>query len=97
MNSTTLLERPAETPQERGFEDPRIVARYQAVCRQSPRSAELFRRIYEGRASARQCIKGRCLECVGFDVTAIRECSAPACPLFNFRPFMASWAEGGGR
>jgi hypothetical protein len=34
-----------------------------------------------------------CLECVGFDRNAITECTAPACPLWNFRPFQPGEVE----
>jgi len=37
--------------------------------------------------SPRRAIKAFCLECCGFDHKAITECTAYACPLWNFRPF----------
>lgn len=49
----------------------------------------LLERIYAGRTSPRACIKGMCLECVGFDRAAVTECEAAACPLWNVRPFQA--------
>lgn len=44
-------------------------------------------RSYSQKCSPRSAIKAFCLECVGFDRKAITECTAPACPLWNFRPF----------
>jgi hypothetical protein len=35
----------------------------------------------------RRAIRAFCLECCGFDTQAITECTAYACPLWNFRPF----------
>jgi hypothetical protein len=42
---------------------------------------------WTGNCSPRRAIKANCLECVGFDRDAIRDCTAFACPLWNFRPF----------
>ncbi len=47
----------------------------------------LFKRIYAGTASPRQSIKAMCLECLGFDMDGIRDCTAPECPLYRFRPY----------
>jgi hypothetical protein len=49
----------------------------------------LLRRAYEGNASPRQAIKAFCLQCTGYDREAVRKCTAPACPLFAYRPFVA--------
>ena len=62
--------------------------RLQAVSEDSPCRVALFRRVYSGEASPRECIKAFCLECCWFDEAAIRECTATACPLWNLRPFV---------
>jgi len=37
------------------------------------------------RASA---IRNFCVECVGGVITDVKKCTAPKCPLYNFRPFV---------
>lgn len=61
--------------------------RLQNVQRDAPSKVNLFRRVYDGKASPRQRIKAFCLECCWMDEAAIRACTAPACPLWNLRPF----------
>lgn len=40
-----------------------------------------------GKCSPRAAIRAQCAECNGFDRDAIRDCTAYACPLWNFRPY----------
>lgn len=47
----------------------------------------LLRRVYDGEASARDCIRAFCLSCVGYHRPAITNCSATACPLYLKRPY----------
>jgi hypothetical protein len=35
-------------------------------------------------------VKAFCLHCVGYVRKDVRECSAPACPLFDYRPYQTS-------
>ena len=37
--------------------------------------------------SPRRAVKAFCLECQGFDVPGIADCTGWACPLWHFRPF----------
>ena len=53
-----------------------------------PSREKLFNRIYARQASPREAIKGFCLECNGWDETAILDCSSTACPIFAHRPFV---------
>ena len=32
-------------------------------------------------------VKAHCLECVGWEREEVRRCTAPACPLFAYRPY----------
>jgi len=41
-----------------------------------------------GLASPRQAIKSQCLECVGWVRREVALCTAPACPLYAYRPFV---------
>lgn len=57
----------------------------------TPESAKrLFSSCWSKKASPRQAIKAQCLECQGFDRDSITGCSAPACPLFEYRPYQKS-------
>lgn len=46
----------------------------------------ILKRAYQGN-SRKTAIKAMCLECLGFDRAGVADCTAPACPLFKFRPF----------
>ena len=50
------------------------------------RDKNLLARSWVGK-SRKTAIKAFCLECVGFDRSAVRECTAYACPLWMSRPF----------
>jgi hypothetical protein len=69
------------------FADPKRANRLKAISEDAPSKAKLFERVYRGAASPRSAIKAQCLECLGFNTDDIRHCTAPACPLFNYRPF----------
>lgn len=58
-----------------------------------PSKIGLFQRCFRGEASPRAAIKGQCLVCVWGDHAAIRNCTADACPLWEYRPFTD--AKGG--
>jgi hypothetical protein len=78
-----MNEHPKSAPQERPL-TPRQAKRLEGV----PTSkAGLFRRIYTGKVTPRARIKAQCLDCTGFDLAAIRECTADACPLWGARPY----------
>jgi hypothetical protein len=55
------------------------------VQRYAPRYLAAFRRAYAGK-SLRAAVNAFCIECNGFDAAAVRECTAPACPLWHYRP-----------
>ena len=77
---------------ERGneFSDTKRGNMLRQVSEDAPSKAGLFRRVYEGRASPRLAIKVQCLQCCWLDETAIRECTATECPLWDFRPYQAA-------
>jgi hypothetical protein len=60
-------------------------ARLADVQRDAPRYLSTLRRAYAGR-SLRAAVNAFCIECNGFDAAAVRECTAPACPLWSYRP-----------
>ena len=78
---------------ESEFGDPRRVRRFKQVAEHYPSRMGLFRKVYHGQASPRQCIKAFCLECNGWESAAIRECTATACPLWRLRPFQTQTME----
>ena len=60
----------------------------------TPVSARLgYLRAASGQAAPRAAIKAQCLECLGWDRVAVRECTDPACPLWAYRPFQANESE----
>lgn len=46
----------------------------------------VFARAYAG-SSRSAGIKAFCLDCVGFQRSAIRDCTSLACPLYPYRPY----------
>lgn len=66
---------------------PRSASRLAIVRRDNPSRLALFQRVYEGKANKSQCIKAFCLDCMGFDSVAVRECGDRLCPLWRHRPF----------
>lgn len=66
------------------------IKKLQRIAKCSPASLGLFYNVFLGKASPRKRIKAFCIECFGFDNNFrndIRECTSPACPLFDLRPF----------
>jgi hypothetical protein len=63
------------------------------ISEDAPKRLGLFRRVYAGKSSPREAIKCKCLECVGFDVKCIINCTASECPLWAYRPYQAKGAS----
>ena len=78
---------------ESDFGDLQRVRRFNQVVEHYPSRIGLFRKVYKGQASPRQCIKAFCLECIGWDVAAIRTCTATACPIWRLRPYQTPRAK----
>ena len=47
----------------------------------------LLKRVYTGRTTPRNAIKAFCYDCLDFNEQEIRTCTAPACPLYEYRPY----------
>ena len=60
--------------------------RLSQVKMDAPSCLKTFENAYKGK-SRRLAIKAFCFECMGYDRAAIRNCTAPACPLWEVRPF----------
>jgi hypothetical protein len=58
-----------------------------AVSEDAPSKLRLFGRVYSGKCSMREAVKAHCLECMGFDIAAIRECTSSQCGLWGKRPY----------
>jgi len=56
----------------------------------APKFLSRFQRAYSGR-SLRCAVDSFCAECMGYEVSEIAHCTAPACPLYSYRP------RGGGK
>ena len=69
------------------FGDRKRAEMLRQVSQDAAGKVPLFRRVYAKKASPREAIKANCLMCCGFSEIAVRECSAPACPLWIFRPY----------
>lgn len=70
----------------------------QSISRAPPTCRGAIARCYEQRASPRQAIKAKCLDCTNFDRKEIAECQIDACPLWTMRPFaIKSNADAEGR
>jgi hypothetical protein len=50
-------------------------------------SRKTYLKVTTGKAAPRTAIKAFCAECVGWERAAVRECTAPACPLWMYRPY----------
>ena len=65
--------------------DSKRAARLADVSEHAPRYLTTFRRAYGG-TSLRAAVNAFCIECMGFDASEVRTCTAPACPLWACRP-----------
>jgi hypothetical protein len=92
---SAILTPPAQSKRRLGSKDaagdhqwtPTQARRLAGIAKEAPSKSGIFERVYAGKASMRLCIKAFCLECVGLDVAAVRECTATACPLWRRRPY----------
>lgn len=50
-------------------------------------------RAFSGAASPRAAIKAHCLTCVGFNRSAVENCTGWSCPLWAYRPFQSGAAR----
>jgi len=61
-----------------------------AIARRLESMPETCRRTYlramQGRSMA-AAVKAFCMECVSWDRSEVAHCTAPACPLYPYRPF----------
>ncbi|MBU0678452.1 MAG: hypothetical protein KJ626_10075 [Verrucomicrobia bacterium] len=76
-----------QTNRDDEFRDEKRAQMLDQVSKDAPGKKSLFERVYRGKTSPRQAIKAKCLECCWMDEAAIRECTAPACPLWGLRPY----------
>ncbi len=73
-------------------------ARESAITERLSEMPESCRATYlkaaRGKASPRVAIKAFCMECVCWDREEVRLCTAPACPLWMYRPFVRGGSDG---
>ena len=63
--------------------------------RQMPASLRRsYVRAIRGEASPKEAIKAQCSECMGYDRDAVATCTAPACPLWRYRPWQSGDEAG---
>jgi len=63
-----------------------VAARAKRLNHVPPASRRTIEACWSKKASPRQAIKAQCHECMGYDRVAVTECTAYACPLWNYRP-----------
>jgi hypothetical protein len=83
----TKRNRPPEPPQTAclgEFIDQKRAGRLQTM---PERYRGHFVAAWAATCSPRRAIKAFCLECQGFEVAAITDCTCYACPVWNFRPY----------
>lgn len=69
--------------------DDQSTARDNAVQHAPPSARNILRRAYRGK-SRTAGVKAFCLRCVGYVRADVRNCTALACPLYEYRPFQTS-------
>ena len=84
MNSPTKM---CQTAPGGQCDDLQQAKRLRQVSEHYPSRLGLFRRVYGGQTSPRDCIKAFCLECNGWEEAAIRDCCDKGCPLYRQRPY----------
>ena len=66
----------------------KITAKRAGRLQTCPESSKLLlTRCWSHKASPRQVLKAFCQECVGFERQAITDCTAYACPIWEYRPY----------
>jgi hypothetical protein len=53
-----------------------------------PSARRLMLRTFAGKASPRQAIKAKCLDCCGYDRAEVANCTVVLCPLHAYRPYV---------
>jgi len=64
-------------------------AKVKQKAKNVPQSARfLYEQAASGEASGREAIKVFCIECMGYDREAVKECTSETCPLWMYRPLV---------
>lgn len=64
----------------------KILAKLSYIRKHNKSVINTFISAYSGRSKAAG-LKALCIECMGFDKKEIKECTAPTCPLWCYRPY----------
>lgn len=67
--------------------DPKAYARADAINRTPSSARNTLRKAYSGKSRAAG-VKAFCLRCVGYVRADVRGCTALACPLHDYRPYI---------
>lgn len=74
--------------------DTELVAIDARIAQMPSSCRAVYRRAVKGKSQA-AAIKAFCLECVGWARAEVTSCTAPACPLFMYRPFRGKDGKNG--
>jgi len=78
----------APSPPSAGTSDAEIsgidAERARRLAKVPAKYRNLYRRAYAAK-SRKAAIRAQCLECCGWSADEVRRCTAPACPLYEFR------------
>lgn len=75
------------TDQPPSLEQSKTLKRARRLRQCLPLYRGALKRCWARRAPPRAAIKSFCLECCGDDRQAVTECTAYACPLWEYRPY----------
>ncbi len=64
--------------------DGKEAARQKKLLEIPVRQRQIFRQAWKGR-SRKAAIRAFCLECIGYEAAEVNRCTAPTCPLYEFR------------
>jgi len=76
----------------------RLAGEIAKIAKRLQDTPETMRRTYLRAVSGKSkpaAIKAFCAECVGWDREEVRRCTAPACPLYPYRPFIGKSKRAG--
>jgi hypothetical protein len=69
------------------------IRRLKELAISNPGRAAGFEKVFQGKASMRQCLNLKCLDCSCWQPSEITGCPVTDCPLYQLRPYQRSSDE----